>query len=126
METINKVFGDRLKTLREQAGLRQEDVGEWFKMQKSTVSQWESGRLPHASIIAELATKFNTSTDYLLGRTDVQKYTTYDVLPKDFFPPMVAEEIERYADYLKVFKEKKYTPEEIAEVADFIRKHSKK
>lgn len=67
---INTIFGQRLKELRENKGLYQEDVGEWFKMKKSTVSQWESGRLPHATIIAGLSQKFNATTDYLLGRAD--------------------------------------------------------
>ncbi|TWH48501.1 LexA family transcriptional regulator [Sporomusa sp. KB1] len=64
---ISIVFGQRLRKLRENHGLYQEDVGEWFKMQKSTVSQWESGRLPHATIIAQLAQKFNCTSDHLLG-----------------------------------------------------------
>lgn len=84
METINIIFGSRLKMLREQAGLRQEDVGEWFKMQKSTVSQWENGRLPHASIIAELASNFNVTTDFLLGLTNECKLgTTYPINDPD-------------------------------------------
>jgi transcriptional regulator with XRE-family HTH domain len=67
---ISKIFGERIRQKREERGLNQEDVGDWFKMQKSTVSQWESGRLPHGTIIAELAQRFNTTTDYLLGNTD--------------------------------------------------------
>lgn len=68
ISNINKIFGQRLKHLRETNNLFQEDVGEWFKMRKSTVSQWESGRLPHATIITELAERFNCTTDYLLGK----------------------------------------------------------
>lgn len=66
----NIIFGQRLKKMREDHNLYQEDVGEWFKMQKSTVSQWENGRLPHATIIVELAKKFGCTTDYLLGLSD--------------------------------------------------------
>jgi len=68
--SINEKFGVRLKALRDKKGMRQEDVGSLFKMQKSTVSQWESGRLPHPTIIVQLADYFNVTTDYLLGRTD--------------------------------------------------------
>ena len=60
-DKISKVFGERLKNLRDARGLRQEDVGDWFKMQKSTVSQWENGRLPHVMILNELADKFGVS-----------------------------------------------------------------
>jgi len=50
--------------------MHQEDVVSLFKMQKSTVSHWESGRLPHPTIIVQLADYFNVTTDYLLGRTE--------------------------------------------------------
>ena len=66
---LNEVFGQRLKELRNSKEMRQEDVGAIFKMQKSTVSQWENGRLPHPSIIVKLADFFGVTTDYLLGRT---------------------------------------------------------
>jgi transcriptional regulator with XRE-family HTH domain len=72
-DNINELFGSRLKALREAKALRQEDVGDLFKMKKSTVSQWESGRLPHATIISELASYFDVTVDYLLGRTNERK-----------------------------------------------------
>lgn len=53
--------------LREEQGLLQENVGSWFNMGKSTISQWKSGRLPHAIIIIEISKRFNVTTDYLLG-----------------------------------------------------------
>lgn len=63
----NVIFGKRLRELRDEYGLLQENVGNWFSMGKSTISQWESGRLPHATIIIELSKRFNVTTDYLLG-----------------------------------------------------------
>ena len=65
----NVIFGKRLRELREEHGLLQENVGNWFSMGKSTISQWESGRLPHATIIIELSKRFNVTTDYLLGQS---------------------------------------------------------
>lgn len=47
------IFGKRLRELREEYGLLQENVGNWFSMGKSNISQWESGKLPHATIIIE-------------------------------------------------------------------------
>jgi transcriptional regulator with XRE-family HTH domain len=66
-KNTNVIFGKRLRELREEYGLLQENVGNWFSMGKSTISQWESGRLPHATIIIELSKRFNVTTDYLLG-----------------------------------------------------------
>ena len=42
------LFGERLRELREDKGLRQEDVAALFGFGKSTVSQWENGKSqPH-------------------------------------------------------------------------------
>ena len=63
-------FGSRLRNLRESRSYRQDDIAELFGMNKSAVSQWENGRIPHPTIIAKLADFFNVSTDFLLCRTE--------------------------------------------------------
>jgi transcriptional regulator with XRE-family HTH domain len=64
-------FADRLKQLREDHQLRQEDIGELLGFGKSTVSQWEAGiRVPAHDILERLADHFHVTVDYLLGRTD--------------------------------------------------------
>ncbi len=64
-------FGERLRHLREERGLRQEDVAEAFFVVKSTVSQWETSI--HAprdqATLVKLADYFNSTVDYLLGRS---------------------------------------------------------
>lgn len=66
-DDLSLIFGQRLKELREQRNYTQEDIGSWFNMGKSTVSQWESGRIPHATILVKLANKLGVSIDYLLA-----------------------------------------------------------
>jgi transcriptional regulator with XRE-family HTH domain len=67
------MFGKRLKQLREDNDLRQEDVGKIVNVEKSTVSQWESGkRTPDVETIMKLADYFNVSIDYILGKTDIR------------------------------------------------------
>ena len=62
-------FGSRLRELRENKGLRQEDIGDLFDFGKSTVSQWESGKSqPEYNILVKLAEFFDVSVDHLLGR----------------------------------------------------------
>ena len=61
-------IGARLRILREEKGLRQEDVGNYLAVQKSTVSQWENDvRTPDSATIVKLAKFFGVTTDYLLG-----------------------------------------------------------
>lgn len=104
---VNVRFGKRLKELRENLGLYQEDIGQWFKMGKSTVSQWENGRLPHATIIVELAQKFNVTTDDLLGvsnnirtKESIAVYRTND--PMDDLPPEALERIEEFKELMLI------------------------
>lgn len=109
---INEVFGKRLKELRENKGLYQEDIGEWFKMGKSTVSQWESGRLPHATIIVELAEKFNVTTDDLLGVSRNSKNTETIAAHRtgnnmDDLPPEAIERVEEFIELMKIKHGKK-------------------
>lgn len=64
-------LGKKIKKLREEKGIRQEDIGKLFNVSKSAVSQWENDiRTPDMGIIIKLADFFDVSTDYLLGRTN--------------------------------------------------------
>lgn len=113
MDTIDvsKVFSQRLKQKRMEFGLKQEEVGSWFTMKKSTVSQWENGRLPHATIIIKLARKFNVTTDWLLGcdNTDVTEPPSARPLPDDL-PPEAIQRIEEYTEFIRLKYGKKPIP----------------
>jgi len=64
-------FGKRLKKIRLERGLRQEDIGKMANVGKSTVSQWENDvHIPDLETTAKIANGLNISVDYLLGRTD--------------------------------------------------------
>ena len=59
---------DRIKTLRESAGLTQAEVARQLGISRSGVNAWEMGlSVPSTQYIVELAKYFNVSTDYLLG-----------------------------------------------------------
>lgn len=64
-------FGDRLRSLREEKELSQEELGKVLSAAKSTISQYELGkRNPDPDTLIKLADYFYVSIDYLLGRTD--------------------------------------------------------
>ena len=68
----------RLKDLREDMDLRQSEVAEYLHIKQNTYSQYENGQrqIPLELLIA-LAKFYKTSTDYLLGLTDVRKPYPY-------------------------------------------------
>ena len=65
---------ERIKELRKNAKLSQQEFGALFGMAKSTVSQYESGRnTPNDEIKMAIAKYFDVSLDYLLGATDIPR-----------------------------------------------------
>ena len=69
----------RIKLLRQKAGLTQEEFGNIFGIVKSTVSLYESGKsTPNDEIKMKICKHFNVSIDYLLGLDKTES-------PKDVF-----------------------------------------
>ena len=61
-------FGKRIKQLRKQKQLTQEQLAKRLWVTKSIISAYESGsRFPSLDILINLAYTLNVSTDYLLG-----------------------------------------------------------
>ena len=61
----------RIRDLREDNNLTQEQVAKYLHVKQNTYSQYENGQrqLPLSCLI-ELAKLYETSTDYILGLTD--------------------------------------------------------
>jgi len=64
----------RIRDLREDRDKKQKELAELLHISQATYSRYESGELdiPH-SALQILADFYDTSVDYLLGRTDVKK-----------------------------------------------------
>ena len=61
----------RIRDLREDNDLTQQQVADYLNIKQNTYSQYETGsrQIPVEALIA-LASLYKTSTDYLLGITD--------------------------------------------------------
>ena len=66
------MFKDNLISLRKINSLSQEELADKIGVSRQTLSKYETGEneIPVA-ILEKLADIYHTSTDYLLGRTDV-------------------------------------------------------
>lgn len=61
----------RMRDLREDHDLTQQDVASYLQMQRSVYRRYESGeRETPAWVIASLADLYHVSTDYLFSRTE--------------------------------------------------------
>lgn len=64
-------IGERLKTLRLEAGLSQKQVAETLKMSKPIVSQYESNqRTPSLGKLIRFSRFYNASLDYICENVD--------------------------------------------------------
>jgi DNA-binding response OmpR family regulator len=64
-------FSTRLKKLREKNNLSQKELAEMLGVGRTAISNYENGLTePSISMLSKMATIFQTSADYLIGRTD--------------------------------------------------------
>ena len=61
----------RLKDLREDNDVKQKELAEYLNIKQNTYSQYENGKreIP-LDTLWKLADYYNTSVDYIIGRTD--------------------------------------------------------
>ena len=61
--------GERIKKLRKEKGLTQQQLGEMLGVQKSAIAKYENGRVPNLKkeTLSRLAEIFNVTPNYLLG-----------------------------------------------------------
>ena len=97
-------FGTRLKDLRIEYGLTQEEVADKICVTKQAVSKWENGlSLPDVAALGSLAELYNTTVDYLLtGEEKVRVEKEVEVVEKietvEVEKPLSEEEKERLQD----------------------------
>lgn len=83
------VLGDRIRALRKDNKLTQEQLGKALGVGKSTISQYETGvSTPDPAMLQSIADYFCVSSDYLLGRTE-------DPRPVDMVKEQQAEHLVR-------------------------------
>ena len=65
-------FSDRLKKLRNEKGISQEELADILDINRTSVVHYENNenRIPRNKRLQEIADFFNVSVDYLLDRTD--------------------------------------------------------
>ena len=64
-------MGERLRALRKERGLGQNQLAELLNISNASVSYWETGKqIPSAEVIFKFATFFEVSADFILGIAD--------------------------------------------------------
>lgn len=67
----------RIRRLRQEFGMTQEELGKKIGQTKSNVSKYETGTLePSIQTLNLLSDIFDVSIDYLVGKTDIRKQSS--------------------------------------------------
>jgi transcriptional regulator with XRE-family HTH domain len=78
------MMGSRLRALRAERKINQEELGKKIGVGKTTISQYESEtRKPDSETLVQLANIFDVSVDYLLGRSNQREQPYYALNDKD-------------------------------------------
>lgn len=102
-------LGDRIKQLRKEKDLTQEEMADQLSLNRATISNWEIDRAsPDAKTIIQLADFFNVTVDYLMGISDSPQTNFSPKADKLLKAISLAEElpeekITELADILEVF-----------------------
>lgn len=99
-------IASRLKSLRNEKDMTQEEMSTATHINRATIASWETGRaVPDSETIKSLADFFDCSADYLLGRSDVRNpietiaaHRSDD--PMDELPEDARRSLEEYKEYL--------------------------
>ena len=65
------MIGERIKLLRTENNLSQDNLAKKIKSNQKQISKWERNQIePNIDALTRLADYFEVSVDYLIGRTD--------------------------------------------------------
>ena len=100
-------FGERLRYLREERELRQQDVAESVNISKRMIGYYEADKhFPRdANMVIALSEFFDVSLDYLFGVSEVRNYKTNNVLNTEF-SALSEQKQNDVLDYIKYLKTK--------------------
>lgn len=102
-------FGERLKILRKEFDISQDDLGKKIGVARTSVANYETNRnYPTSEVLEKLSDVFNVSIDYLLCKTNIRCYNKDE---KEFHfayhKEMEGLTDEEIADALRFYKEMK-------------------
>lgn len=101
--------GNRIKQLREEKGLKQEELAKVLSVAPSTIGMYERDeREPNDSITLKIAEYFGVSTDYLLGKTDIKNIEDeFKTIYSKEIEGLTEEEIKEALEFYKIVKNNK-------------------
>lgn len=110
------MLGNRIKLLREELGLKQEELAQKLSVSPSAIGMYERNlREPNNELTLKMCEFFGVSTDYLLGKSDIRnpeeikniQHANSSGLDTDGLDEEDLLELQKQVDYIKRLKGKK-------------------
>jgi transcriptional regulator with XRE-family HTH domain len=116
-----KMFAKRLKRLREDTGLQQQEMATKLGITRTTYHYYETGkREPDHETLVFLANEFGVTTDYLLGKTDYPQTVLKFDIPKELQQIGIS-----YLIVAKHMQDKAIPPDDIERIIEIVSANDK-
>lgn len=103
-------FVKRLQILLEEKNINQKELANYVGVTEVTISRYMNGeRKPRIEIVNKIAEVLDTTTDYLLGRSDAKNPEENKVITKAFhsldmdgLPDEAIKQVEEFVEFIKL------------------------
>ena len=117
------IFSARLKQLRNEKELTQQDLADVLSVGRATIAGYETkGKQPDYEKLTIIADYFNVTIDYLLGKTD---NPTTVVIEHEKLPKELREIGVEYLVIAKEMADKEIPPEDVRKILDVLANRKK-
>jgi bacteriophage CI repressor helix-turn-helix domain len=102
-------FADRLKFLRKEQKLTQQNLAEILNIKRATIAKWESkNAIPDTETLDKISVYFDTSIDYLIGKSNVRQIDNNSIIDKE---PTFFLTIQNFLHFIEVAYSEELPPE---------------
>ena len=106
----NKIFGERVRELREQRDLSMQDLANYLEVSKSSINMWENaGVIPREPVLKKISQAFNVSIDYLLGNTTkeqenekIMQMNKLNQVSQELLASLTEEELDKFISMMEI------------------------
>jgi transcriptional regulator with XRE-family HTH domain len=82
---LSEIIGKRIKSKREDLGVKQNELAERVGVSPSAINQFEKGeKKPSPDVLTKIAEELGVSTDYLLGASEEEKLFVNETIAAAF------------------------------------------
>lgn len=115
----NILIGERIKQVREERGITQEELAKCLGLNKSTIQRYETAKIDKIKlpVIDAMAGKLNVNPEWLTGKTDLRTdySTAWDKAAAEFEKALQSD-----SEWLKKYLSERFSEEDVSTAYELI------